>query len=192
VPLPLQRRLSLGLGVPMGLLAGVGWWRVVRPRALASRRGALQGLVIVFCALTPIFLALMTLLAALAGDPWFYLSDGEWAALGWLRDEGRPGAVVLCAPKAGLFVPAWAGQRVVYGHPFETVNAERRKAQVEAYWAGKMSPAERDGFLRENRVAYVLVGPRELEIGDWGLEIAELEGEPVFEAGGVMVYDVSD
>ncbi|MDY7076643.1 MAG: hypothetical protein SXV54_06915 [Chloroflexota bacterium] len=189
VPLPLQRRLSLGLGVPLGLLAGMGWWRVVRPRIGARRRRLFQGLVVAFCALTPVFLMLVALLAAQAGSPWFYLSDGEWAALEWLRDEGQPDAVVLCAPQMGLFVPAWAGQRVVYGHPFETVDAERRKAQVEASWAGEMSPQEREAFLQENGVGYVLVGPREWALG------AEEQGSGgagglVFEAGDVRVYEI--
>jgi hypothetical protein len=177
LPLPLQRRLSLGLGVPLGLLAGVGWWRTIRPRVKARWRGLAQGLAVAFCALTPLFLIAGHL--ATASD--FYLSDGEWAALKWLRDEGRPDAVVLCSPRMGLFVPAWAGQPVVYGHPFETVNAEERRAQVEAYWAEGMDAEERETFLRVNGVRYVLVELDEFEIGDWRL---------VFEADGVRVYDV--
>lgn len=190
VPLPLQRRLSLGLGVPLGLLAGMGWWRTLRPWVGAQRSKALPGLGVAFCALTPLFLVLVTLTAALAGEPRFYLSQGEWAALEWLRDEGRPDAVVLCAPQMGLFVPAWAGQPVVYGHPFETVDAERREAQVEAYWAGEMSPAERETFLRENRVGYLLVGPRELQIAGSRSQLTDFERQPVFEAQGVEVYEV--
>jgi hypothetical protein len=191
LPLPLQRRLALGLGVPLGLLAGIGWWRVVRPRVGVRRRRLVQNLMLVLCAMTSIFLMLVTSLAAVAGESWFYLSEGERAALEWLRDEAETSTVVLCAPQTGLFVPAWAGQRVVYGHPFETVDAERREAQVTAYWAGEMSPAQQEAFLWENRVDYVLVGPRELEIGDWSLDITELEGEPVFDAGDVRIYDVT-
>jgi hypothetical protein len=183
--LPLQRRLSLGLGVPLGLLAGVGWWRVVRPRIEARWRGLAQGLAVAFCALTPVFLIVGHLVTASN----FYLSDGEWAALAWLRDEGEPGAVVLCSPQTGLFVPAWAGQPVVYGHPFETVNAEERKAQVEAYWAGGMSAEELKTFLQENKVGYVFVGPRE-----WALrgcvQDDEMAGRLVFEAGSVRVYEI--
>ena len=188
MPLPLQRRLGLGLGVPMGLLAGIGWWRTLRPRVPVRSRRLIQGLTVVFCAMTPIFLVLIALVGALAGEPWFYLSDGEWAALEWLRAEGDADAVVLCAPQMGLFVPAWAGQPVVYGHPFETVNAERRKEQVEAYWAGEMSAAEQELFLRENGVGYVLVGPRELEIGDW--ELGGRDWDLAFEAQGVSAYRV--
>jgi hypothetical protein len=149
--------------------------------------------------LTNLFLVAMLVLAAWRGEPRFYLSDGEWQALEWLREAVDHDRVVLCAPQTGMFVPAWAGQRVVYGHPFETVDAERRKAQVEAYWSGEMSPAEQGSFLRENRVAYLLVGPRELEIGDfivsaqpndWRFEIVGLQGRPVFEAGDVRVYEV--
>jgi hypothetical protein len=138
-------------------------------------------------------------LAAVGGEPRFYLSDGEWQALAWLRENADHDQVVLCAPQTGMFVPAWAGQKVVYGHPFETVDAERRQAQVEAYWAGEMDPAEQESFLRENRAGYVLVGPRELEtggwrseIGDWRLEIGEIEGELVFEAEDVRLYEVHE
>lgn len=171
LPLPLQRRLSLGLGIPLGLLAGLGWWRLG-----ARRKGLAQGLVVTFCALTPLFLVLMTVLAALGGSSWFYISGDEWAVLSWLREHGRSDAVVLCEPRLGLFVPAWAGQPVVYGHPFETVNATQRKAQVEAFFRGALTREEREWFLEENHVGYVIGG--------------EEEGELVFKSGDVGVYEV--
>ncbi len=177
LPLPLQRRLSLGLGVPLGLLAGLGWWRL-RARLRPRSRGLAHGLVVAFCALTPLFLVLMAVLAASGGSSWFYLSGDEWAALAWLREEGHPDAVVLCEPRLGLFVPAWAGQPVVYGHPFETVNAAQRKAQVEAFFRGEMTGEEQERFLRENDVGYV-VGDG--GVGVWGL---------VFRSGSVRVYEV--
>ena len=192
-PLALQRRLALGLQAPLALLAATGWWVVVRPRLRVRLRALASAALLGFSALTNLFLMAMLVLAALGGEPRFYLSDGEWQALAWLRKEVDRDQVVLCAPQTGMFIPAWAGQRVVYGHPFETIDAERRKAQVEAYWSGKMSVAEQESFLLENRVGYVLVGPRELEIGDWRLEVGiwELEGEVVFEAGDVRVYKLN-
>jgi len=192
-PLALQRRLALGLQVPVALLAAMGWWQIVQPRLRPRLRRLLTSAVVGFSALTNLFLMAMLILAALGGESLFYLSAGEWQALAWLREEVDHDQVVLCAPQTGMFIPAWAGQRVVYGHPFETVGAERRKAQVEAYWAGEMGPAEQESFLRENRVGYVWVGPREmaecgmrnaecgLGIGDWRL---------MFEAGNVRVYQV--
>jgi hypothetical protein len=190
VPLPLQRRLSLGLGVPIGLLAGMGWSRLVRPRTRARRRGLTRALVVTFCTLTPLLLILMALLATQAGHPLLAPSEGDWAAFTWLRENADTSRVVLCAPDTGNLVPAWAGQRVVYGHPFETVDADRRKVQVEAYSAGEMGEAERETFLAENRVSLILVGPRERALGageTWQPGAAEL----VFEAEGVKVYEVA-
>jgi hypothetical protein len=189
LPLPLRRRISLGLGVPLGMLAGMGWWRRVRPRIALRRRALVQGTMVVFCALTPIFLVLAALLFA---APWSRLSEGEWLALEWLRTQGQADAVVLCAPRTGTLVPAWAGQRVVYGHPFETLNAQRRRAQVEAFWSGEMTLGEKRAFLAENDVRYLFVGPQEMSIWDGVLELG-IVGRAVFEAEGtgpVKIYEV--
>jgi len=72
---------------------------------------------------------------------------------------------VLTSPEMGLFIPAWSGRRVVYGHPFETVDAERTKARVTKFFAAATSDAERESLLREWRAAFVFVGPRERAIG---------------------------
>jgi hypothetical protein len=130
--------------------------------------------------LTPLFLIAGHL--ATASD--YTLSASEWAALQWLREDGRPDEVVLCTPRMGLFVPAWAGQSVVYGHPFETVNAEERRAQVEAFWAGRLSADEQEAFLQGNNVGYVLaVSETEgLETGDWRL---------IIEVEDVALYDIT-
>ncbi len=196
LPLQLQRRLSIGLGVPMGLLAGMGWWRGARKSIRARARSFVQGLVIALSALTPIFLMVTVSLAApgpeaSTSDSWLYLSDGEWAAMEWLRDpeEAQPEAVVLCAPQMGSFIPGWTGQRVVYGHPFETLNAERRAEQVKAYWSGEMNAAEQATFLRENHVHYILIGPREQAIGAGGWENPIL-GDLVFEMHDTQIYTV--
>jgi hypothetical protein len=128
--------------------------------------------------MTPLFLLLLGAGAALGGHPLLYLSDGERAALTWLRDQAPHDAVVLCAPETGIFVPAWTGQRVVYGHPFETVNAETRRAQVERFWAGQRDPAWLDGL----GVDYLFYGPRERALGE------PPPGELLFEAGDTAVY----
>jgi hypothetical protein len=191
LPLPLQRRLSIGLGVPIGLLAGMGWWRVMRMKIQPRRRSLWRGLAIAFSALTTVFLVTIVSFGALSGDPWFYLSSGEWQALRWLREQAPSEAVVLCAPQSGTFVPAWAGQRVVYGHPFETLNAERRKEEVETYWRGAMGPTEREDFLRTHHVRYVFLGPRERALNVDGPITSE--GSTVaFKTEGVKVFEVSE
>jgi hypothetical protein len=182
-PLALQRRLIIGVHIPLCVLAALGWWQVVRPRLRGRVRNLAQHVVVGFSALTNLFLISVTILAALGGEAWFYLSDGEYRAFEWLREAVPADAVVLCAPQTGAFVPAWAGQRVVYGHPFETVNAAERERQVMDFWSGKMDEAERASFLHENGVSYVLLGPRERELGG-----GAVSGTIAFEADAVAVY----
>jgi hypothetical protein len=187
LPLPLRRRLSLGLGLPLGLLAGMGWWRRIRPRITHRRRGLAQGVVVAFSALTPLFLVLS---ASVFPTPWSYLSQEEWLALDWLRTEGEADSVVLSSPHTGALVPALSGQRVVYGHPFETLDAERRRAQVKAFWHGGMGPEEKRAFLAENRVRYLFIGPSEMQIWDGDLDLP-IALEVVYtapESGSVKVY----
>ena len=192
VPIALQRRMIIGVHIPLCVLAALGWWKVIRPRLGGRWRDPVQRLIVGFSSLTNVFLVAITTMAALGGEAWLYLSDGEFRTFEWLRQNASTDEVVLCAPQTGTFVPAWAGQRVVYGHPFETVDAERREAEVAAYWTGEMDAADREAFLEENRVGYVLVGPRELEMGGGRLKIAEMDREPVFEAQGVRLYKVNE
>lgn len=192
VPLTLQRRLSLGLQIPVALLATKGWWEVVCPRLRPRLRAVGEAALIGFCALGNLFLIGMLAMAALGREPVFYVSEAEWEAFTWLHRVGKgitsADGVVLCAPTTGMFIPAWAGQRVVYGHPFETIDAQRREAQVTAFWSGAISGVEQERFLRENNVRYLFVGPRERALGNVRLG----DGFHLrFQTGDVAVYEVA-
>lgn len=177
-PFPLQRRLSLGLHVPIGILAAIGLTEIVRVK---WPRRALIGVML----LTSVFIELALFGGAMAHDPRIYLSTNEAQALNWLQNNASLNVVVLASPEMGGFIPAQAGQRVVYGHPFETVDAKRREQLVKDFFAGTIDRAQ---VLRDNAVAYILVGPRERQLGP--IDFAGLPVEEVFSAGDVVVYRV--
>lgn len=170
-PFALQRRLSFGLHIPLAILAGRGVYRVVAPR-LRRRRRLVVGLVGATM-LTNAVLLLILFVGAAQHDAQVYLGRDEWAALGWLRESVPAEAVILAGPESGLFIPAQAGQRVVYGHPFETVNAATRRARVEDYFAGRLDAAAQSALLRQEGVGWVWLGPRER-----ALSAAVVDGEP--------------
>jgi len=172
-PIPLQRRLSLGLHVPIALLAAEGLAQVARGRRWPRR------FITAATMLTSILLVLVLIGGAAAHDPRIYISSNESAALAWLHAHARFDDVVLAAPETGAFIPAFAGQRVVYGHPYETVEADRKRQRVNDFFAGKAPD-----LLRE--VNYVFVGPRERALGT--LDVSGWS--KVFEAGDVAVYAV--
>ena len=95
----------------------------------------------------------------------FYLSSGEVEAFTWLSRETSPTDVVLASPQTGNLIPAWAGNRVYYGHPFETVAADVKLKRLQTFFAGAMSPEEGKTFLRQAGVTYVYFGERERQMG---------------------------
>ncbi len=64
-----------------------------------------------------------------------YLTRGEVQALDWIRQNTNPGDLFLASPETGLLIPAYTGRRVLYGHPFETVDAEIQRKTVESYFS---------------------------------------------------------
>jgi hypothetical protein len=111
-----------------------------------------------------------------------FVTRDEAAALQWMAENVRPGEVVLAGPVMGMLTPARTDARVIYGHPFETVQAETRKRAVEDFYAGRLTPQD---FLARYPVDYVFYGPTEKIYGP-------LPGLPgwrvVFQQGEVTLY----
>jgi hypothetical protein len=193
LPFSLQRRLVIGLVVPLGLLATMGWaWLSARHQAHAparadrQRRSFLRAPVVWSLAgMTHLFVVVIALVGTLSHHSALYLGDDERGGLAWLAVHAAPDALVLAGPETGLYIPAWAGQRVWYGHRFETVGADRRRAQVEAFYRdGDQSLLQGSPPLRAD---YVWYGPREraLSQGRWEPDPA---WRPVYARGAVVVY----
>lgn len=174
-PISLQRRLSLGLHVPIGLLAALGLSQIARGGI--SRR-------LIFAATLPtsIMIVVVLIAGAAAQLPNIYLTTDEATALTWLHEHAQVDDVVLASPEMGAFIPAFAGQRVMYGHPYETVDAVRKQQLVTDFFAGQDLDA-----LRE--ADYMLIGPRERALGT--LDVSVLPVSEVFRSGEVALYKVN-
>jgi hypothetical protein len=170
IPYALQRRVLGGLFIPMAALAGAGVAWLLSQMAKGWER-ALSLAVLLLFGFTSNALVLAALLRAPASaDPALYLSNDEVAALRWIDAHTTAADVVLADARLGNAVPGWAGARVVYGHPMETIDAARRRAEVDAYF-------DDGGDLPDRyRVAYILGGP------------ATAGWQVVFQSGAVRVY----
>ncbi len=170
IPYALQRRFLGGLFIPMAVLAGAGVAWLLSQMAKRWER-ALSLAVLLLLGFTSNALVLAVLFRAPASaDPALYLSNDEVAALRWIDAHTAAADVVLADARLGNAVPGWAGARVVYGHPMETIDAARRRAEVDAYFDG-------GGDLPDRyRVTYILGGP------------ATAGWQVVFQSGAVRVY----
>jgi hypothetical protein len=186
LPLSLQRRFMTGLYVPAALLAVVGAnWIAGRIRRFQSSFLWLFGISVLTNILLLVVLV-QTPAQARRDDPTspvldsVYFSRKMMDCLLWLRDETPPGSVVLADIQSGIFVPAWSGRRVVFGHLFETPNAEEQKVKVERFYSSEMTPEEVTHFLQQNSVDYILYKNQAPPSG----------GKIIFDNDGVWVVEV--
>ncbi len=190
VPLGLQRRFAMGLIAPLAVYAGRGLWRVILSGVWGARSVVTVLLVFTTFIPTTVLAIVMPMVGALQlmeeGGGSYFLYMNEVEALDWLEQHAAPQkALVLASPEISLFLPT-RGLRVVYGHPFETLNAEVRRQAVLDFFSGRdCSVVSREG------VDYVLIGPREQTLAAGGV-MCPLS-VPVFVSsdGKVAVYAVS-
>lgn len=181
-PFALQRRLSLGLWMPICALAVIAVRDTLAPRLARRWRPLLAGAIVLAVLPSNLLVYAAALNAIGRRDPAIFWTADEAAALRWLAVEAAPGRVVAAAPGTGLFIPARTSARVIYGHPFETASAEAMRRAVEAFLTGQTPAAE---FIRQHDVAYVFFGPRERALAPAG---PPAQWPVVFTSGDVSLY----
>jgi hypothetical protein len=180
-PFALQRRLSIGLWLPLAVLAGVGLREVVLPRLRPRLRPVFVAIAGPALVLSNVLVYAATLGAIASRDTAVFATPAEAAALDWLASNGGR-ALVAAPPRLGLLIPARTDARVIYGHPFETVPAQAREADLVALFANSVSGPL---WVQPRGVDYVLatVGrpPGWTVPSDWRWPV-------VFEQDGVVIY----
>jgi hypothetical protein len=187
VPFNLQRRFLVGYFVPVGLMAGV-----LLDRFRKSNPDKLKKLPVVVLALSLItnIIFLVGILGTLKdNDPMYYQSNDELATLQWLDENAPDQSVVLASPQFANIIPAKTNMRVVYGHPFETVDAENQLVKIESYYDGEMPEKDIQQWFSNENVSYVIFGPREKLLGNdlntTGISLVKQQGD-------VQIYMVTN
>jgi uncharacterized membrane protein len=131
-------------------------------------------------------------MASMAGaaqqDSRLYLYRDEAEAMTWLQENTQTTDIVLASPEMGLFIPAWTGNRVLYGHPFETIEAEEKKVLVEAFFREGIGGRAGREIARLYHPAYLFYGPRERELRE--LEHRTLT--TVYQNESVTIMDLAE
>jgi uncharacterized membrane protein len=151
--------------------------------------------IIVFAALTPLLLLAGTSLHVLDRTPPIYRPGAEWAALDWLAANSDPQETVLAAYLSGNVIPARAGNRVVLGLGPQTVDAERKRAEVDQFYGAAATDEWRRALLKRYGVAYLWYGPHERAQGrEASAPGFDPSGAPylraIYDRDGYAVYEV--
>lgn len=204
LPTAYQRRLVVGLVIPLAYFAVRAfedYWRNIVPQRLWR-----SALILVFVVIIPsnVFIMAVPLVGAVANtqsglDSKLLLETDYANLLAWIRVRVPPQmgvrpTVILASPDISLYIPGWGGPRVVYGHPYETVDAERKRQQVEAWYRGEdCTLPDGESWDRARwRVDYIVLGPRERALSaETGSDVCYADlGEPWGAFGDVAIYRV--
>lgn len=173
LPIAAQGRLIIGWNIPLALLAGYALGDQILPR--------LQGAAAPISRTTPAMVSVLILLLSLSTVAYLglgvrrvlmgafpgYYSQDRAEAMDWLATNTQPDETVLSSVLSGMFIPAFSGNRVVQGHWAETFNPEEKAAKAEIIF-DKATPDEiRHELLNEFRVAYLLYGQWERDMGEY-------------------------
>jgi len=183
-PFSLQRRFVFALYVPVAGLAVQGLMSSAHKKRQSER---IWCMLLLLSVPTNIILLLSGLYGIQTQDQKLYLTRDENAVLEWISENTASDALILSSPETGLFIPAQTGRRVLYGHPFETVDANREKDLVESFYS-ESSNAFLDNVLKERDVDFIFYGPREAALGYpevlQNLKVAISQGEVALFAVG--------
>ncbi len=186
LPVAFQRKLIMGIHVPLSILAAVGL------ASLASRAKARPALVLTLGLLLLVpsnaIFAVRDMGRVMANEPHTtahppFVSTQELNALEYIRRHARPGDIILAQPWFASLVPAHTGVRVYCGHWGETARFEEKLQDVWTFFSSEYEPGQRTEFLVSRRIRYV-VDCRQLS------GIIEDVMLPVFSSGDTVVYRV--
>jgi hypothetical protein len=155
IPWSLQRRFLTGLFLPLAGLSVYGLQWIRENSALK-----LNHLVIltVFLAVPTNLIVITSGLQAISlKDRAVFIDQNLSEGLSWIRENSDQNALVLTNEENGLYVPSLTGRRVVYGHPFETIQAEKELKWLQDLFNDNQDLQFYYEILDEKGVDYVLL-----------------------------------
>jgi hypothetical protein len=187
LPFNLQRRFMTGFYVPV---VAVAIWGITHLLARSNLRWRkMVPFFSVFSILTNALLMIISILGVRSNDiGLLYLTTAEQKAMVWIKAEIPINSVIAASTEIGTLIPAHTGRRVVYGHPFETVDADVQKKQIESFLSGIMDSRTSVGFIERNHVSFLFYGPREKKLG---APVDLKLYRPVYDSDGITILAVN-
>jgi hypothetical protein len=187
IPFGLQRRFISAFYIPVIGLAVLGLQQLAELFPVDIKRLYFPVLFLVLP--TNVLIIFSAFFGVINKAPEIYLTNSEVKALSWINEEIRQNALFLTGPESGLYVPAFSHGRVIYGHPFETVDAEVHKELVTRFYSGTLTIEQMNDLVSGYNVDYIYWGPREEGLGT--LEPQD-EWQLVYSHDDVLIYKIQD
>ncbi|HEY9077115.1 MAG TPA: hypothetical protein VIO61_11325 [Anaerolineaceae bacterium] len=181
LPINLQRRFLSGYSIPTGILA-LSLINDLRERAFLWVN-RLAGFSLSISLITPALVYIILIVGLCSNNSWLYIEKGETEAFQWINSHTRENTVILASPETGAILPAYTHAKVIYGHPFESIDAHNRYHAVTDFYSNEIFSGNKS--FSSIDINYVWYGNRERKIGfpNW------LNGRTaIYHQNGVYIY----
>jgi hypothetical protein len=183
LPWNLQRRFLTGIFIPLAGLAVYGLKQLDDWGKVAYRTGAV--LILVLVVPTNLIILLSGVQAASNQDQKIYYPRDLYDGVAWIAEFTPQNALVLTDKDTGLIIPSLTGRRVIYGHPFETVNAEIERRFVTVFFTETQEDRYYQGVIAERSIDVIfLTGEISTSLEKW----INLDLEPAYQNDQVRIY----
>ena len=195
-------RFSLGLMVPVAMLAAVGLeeaglpWLMKRPfytqfarltpTPAATLRRVFLFLVVPSTVIVP-FLLVKT--AVTTPDFPTYVPNAEAEAAHWLGQQAQPDDLILAYYPMGNYLPRETDARLFVSQLDFTTDLPGKLALVKQFWQPQTSLAWRQALIEKWGIDYIYEGVYERSL--YGQPVA-LPGEVEYDQGGVTIYRLNE
>ncbi len=169
LPLRFERRLVLGLMIPLGLLTAMWFFRYAVP-FLRKKKLPVLAAALSLCAITvPSHFRFVAGELENAGRyPYNYaLPAGDFTALKWMDANLPKGSTVFAFFPTGVYIPGMCGLKVYAGHYDQTVNADAKRKDSGKFYEKDAPAAFRKLLLVKSKAEYVYYGSFEASIGPY-------------------------
>lgn len=141
LPLPMPQRSVIGMFIPIVYFTTRALEDFWFERIPAKWRDAALVAFFVFMVPSNVLMAIVPMIGIndpLRGEEGgLMMPKGYVDAFRWLREVREQDAVVLAHPLPSLWLPANTAMRVVYGHPYDTLDSKQRLSDVQAWYDGR-------------------------------------------------------
>jgi hypothetical protein len=188
MPIGLQRRFLVGYYLPVVVLFYSGLSLIINQK-IKSEKIIKRLLILLFIFSLPSTLIVYSggIKAIIDKNDSLFMPKSIYSAGTWMDKNLDPGVVILSSPESGSIIPSILYSKVVCCHPFETVNYERTKTLVSAFWNNEMDLKSQRSTINKLKVDYIYYGFYEMKYQK-PLILRELP--IVYQTPDVVIYEV--
>ena len=158
MPLNFQRRLIMGIQVPLALLTVEAIFHIIKLKSIRINKIVIFSVLLIISVPSNIRYVTYSIFHAKRYYLNYNISGGDFAALKWIDTNIPSEATILSSFTTGLYIPGRTGNKVYVGHWDQTIDLSRKLTMVRGYYSGNMDYKERIKFLKENGINYVYCG----------------------------------